>query len=197
MGARAQAITLDNYAYARKHGAYRMHACDMIYVHGGGHIRMSMASWHAWRGARRAWQARLARQGSHWHVTAGDETVLDYKRCVSGCLGTRQLYGIGMGGRGSRHSRRPLQGNAGDSVRPSSQGNAGNSMCRLMLIGDRATGKTCAWSAWRQFADSREFHHNGVDFMTRDVDLNDSRIKLQLWDTGAQAELFRLITQTY
>ncbi len=91
-----------------------------------------------------------------------------------------------MGGRGSRQSRRPLQ-----SI-------ADYSMCKLMLIGDWATGKTCAW---RQFADCSEFSNSylptiGADFTTRLVHLNDSLIKLHIWDTAGQ-ERYRTITQIY
>lgn len=36
----------------------------------------------------------------------------------------------------------------------------------------------------------------GVDFKTKNINLGDKRIKLQLWDTAGQ-ERFRTITETY
>lgn len=70
-------------------------------------------------------------------------------------------------------------------------------MFKLLIIGDSGVGKS---SLLLRFADNT-FNGSyittiGVDFKIRTVDVNGSRVKLQIWDTAGQ-ERFRTITSTY
>ena len=68
---------------------------------------------------------------------------------------------------------------------------------KLILVGDSATGKT---SLMTGFAGGDFYTHYiatiGIDFTTRIIGLDGSRIKLQVWDTAGN-ERFRTITQAY
>ena len=68
---------------------------------------------------------------------------------------------------------------------------------KIIIIGDTGVGKT---NLILRFSD-QGFKENyvatiGVDFKTKNINLGDKRIKLQLWDTAGQ-ERFRTITETY
>jgi len=68
---------------------------------------------------------------------------------------------------------------------------------KYIIIGDTNTGKSCLLL---QFTDNRfEPAHNltiGVEFGARLVDIDNKKIKLQVWDTAGQ-ESFRSITRSY
>lgn len=58
-------------------------------------------------------------------------------------------------------------------------------LCKLLVIGDSGCGKSCLL---KRFADN-DFHSGfsstiGVDFEVRTVDVQNKRVKLQMWDTG-------------
>lgn len=68
---------------------------------------------------------------------------------------------------------------------------------KLVVIGDIGVGKSCLLL---RFADDTftENHINtiGVDFRSRNVKVDEKRVKLQIWDTAGQ-ERFRTITSAY
>jgi Ras-related protein Rab-2A len=68
---------------------------------------------------------------------------------------------------------------------------------KYIIIGDTGVGKSCLLL---QFTDKRfQPMHDltiGVEFGSRQVSLNDTHIKLQIWDTAGQ-ESFRSITRSY
>lgn len=68
---------------------------------------------------------------------------------------------------------------------------------KYIVIGDLCVGKSCILL---QFTDKR-FHNLhemtiGVEFGSRNLNINDKTIKLQIWDTAGQ-ESFRSITRSY
>jgi len=67
----------------------------------------------------------------------------------------------------------------------------------MVVIGDTGVGKSCLLL---QFVDRRfSSVHDltiGVDFGSRVIDLNDDKVKLQIWDTAGQ-ESFRSIARSY
>ena len=70
-------------------------------------------------------------------------------------------------------------------------------LAKVIIVGDSGVGKT---NLLTKYCDNC-FEDNyvatvGVDFKLKMVDLEGTRIKLQLWDTAGQ-ERFRNITQTY
>lgn len=68
---------------------------------------------------------------------------------------------------------------------------------KYIIVGDAGVGKSCLLL---QFTDKRfRAEHDmtiGVEFGHRIVDIDDQRIKLQIWDTAGQ-EAFRSITRAY
>ncbi|CAG9310356.1 unnamed protein product [Blepharisma stoltei] len=70
-------------------------------------------------------------------------------------------------------------------------------LIKLLVIGDSGVGKTCFLL---RFSDdnftSSHLTTIGIDFKLKTVDVEGSKIKLQIWDTAGQ-ERFRTITQSY
>jgi len=68
---------------------------------------------------------------------------------------------------------------------------------KYIIVGDTAVGKSCLLL---QFTDKRfQSVHEltiGVEFGSRTINVNDSSVKLQIWDTAGQ-EKFRSITRSY
>ena len=68
---------------------------------------------------------------------------------------------------------------------------------KLLIIGEATVGKTCL--LLRYADDSFTQNHIttiGIDFKTKFITINNSVIKLQIWDTGG-CERFRSITKSY
>lgn len=72
-----------------------------------------------------------------------------------------------------------------------------NYLFKYIIVGDAGVGKSCLLL---QFTDKRfRAEHDmtiGVEFGHRIVDIEDAKIKLQIWDTAGQ-EAFRSITRAY
>eukprot|EP01100_Stratorugosa_tubuloviscum_P002194 TRINITY_DN1499_c3_g1_i1.p1 TRINITY_DN1499_c3_g1~~TRINITY_DN1499_c3_g1_i1.p1 ORF type:complete len:201 (+),score=101.40 TRINITY_DN1499_c3_g1_i1:134-736(+) len=70
-------------------------------------------------------------------------------------------------------------------------------LLKFIVIGDAATGKT---SILRRFVDNKFIadsnHTVGVEFFSKIIEVEASKLKLQLWDTAGQ-ERFRAITRGY
>ena len=72
---------------------------------------------------------------------------------------------------------------------------------KLLLIGDSEVGKTCIFVRFSEDAFNSTFISTiGIDFKIRTVEIDDKKIKLQIWDTFGQErfrERFRDITIAY
>ena len=67
---------------------------------------------------------------------------------------------------------------------------------KVIVIGD-CVGKTCIMLKFSGEKFSEQYIATiGVDFRTRTVDINDEKMKLQIWDTAHQ-ERFQAITRSY
>jgi len=79
-----------------------------------------------------------------------------------------------------------------------SQGNAPYDMqIKLLMIGDSGVGKTCLLLRYANDSFSPTFITTiGIDFKIKNIDIDGTRIKLQIWDTAGQ-ERFRTITTSY
>ncbi|CAB9527816.1 Ras-related protein Rab [Seminavis robusta] len=79
-----------------------------------------------------------------------------------------------------------------------SQGSAPYDMqIKLLMIGDSGVGKTCLLLRYANDSFSPTFITTiGIDFKIKNVDIDGTRIKLQIWDTAGQ-ERFRTITTSY
>ena|SRR3990167_31068 len=68
---------------------------------------------------------------------------------------------------------------------------------RLITIGDAGVGKSCMIL---RFTEDKFDHQKGstvgVEYSTKDIEIEDTRIRLQLWDTAGQ-EQFKSITRSY
>ena len=68
---------------------------------------------------------------------------------------------------------------------------------QLLLLGDGAVGKTCLLKRYND--DTFTTHHLvtiGIDFISKEIALDDKRITLKVWDTAGQ-ERFRTITRNF
>eukprot|EP00382_Lankesteria_abbotti_P003637 CAMPEP_0113846006 /NCGR_PEP_ID=MMETSP0372-20130328/1067_1 /TAXON_ID=340204 /ORGANISM="Lankesteria abbotti" /LENGTH=219 /DNA_ID=CAMNT_0000815101 /DNA_START=232 /DNA_END=891 /DNA_ORIENTATION=+ /assembly_acc=CAM_ASM_000359 len=70
-------------------------------------------------------------------------------------------------------------------------------LIKLLLIGDSGVGKSCLLVRLsdNQFCSSH-ITTIGIDFKVKFMDVDGTRVKLQIWDTAGQ-ERFRTITQAY
>ena len=70
--------------------------------------------------------------------------------------------------------------------------------CKVMLIGDSAVGKTCLLVRFKDntFLSGTFISTVGIDFRNKVVDVDGTKVKLQIWDTAGQ-ERFRSITRAY
>eukprot|EP00916_Digyalum_oweni_P004900 GHVL01008791.1.p1 GENE.GHVL01008791.1~~GHVL01008791.1.p1 ORF type:complete len:210 (+),score=19.41 GHVL01008791.1:789-1418(+) len=70
-------------------------------------------------------------------------------------------------------------------------------LIKLLLIGDSAVGKSCLLL---RFTEDQYLPSHiatiGIDFKMKTMDIDGSRVKLQIWDTAGQ-ERFRTVTQAY
>ncbi len=70
-------------------------------------------------------------------------------------------------------------------------------LSKILLIGDSGVGKSSIMLRYTDDEYSNSFISTvGIDFRIKYVDVNNQRIKLQIWDTGGQ-EKFRTITTVY
>lgn len=70
--------------------------------------------------------------------------------------------------------------------------------CKAMLIGDSGVGKTCLMVRFKDntFLSGSFISTVGIDFRNKVVDVDGTKVKLQIWDTAGQ-ERFRSITRAY
>ncbi|XP_071108176.1 ras-related protein Rab-37-like isoform X3 [Haliotis cracherodii] len=70
--------------------------------------------------------------------------------------------------------------------------------CKVMLIGDSGVGKTCLLVRFKDgtFLSGSFISTVGIDFRNKVVDVEGTKVKLQIWDTAGQ-ERFRSITHAY
>jgi Ras-related protein Rab-8A len=67
----------------------------------------------------------------------------------------------------------------------------------MLVIGDSGVGKTSLLVRFDEDKFSPNFITTiGIDYRTRMVDMENKKVKLQIWDTGGQ-ERFKTITMTY
>ncbi|KAK3793814.1 hypothetical protein RRG08_011785 [Elysia crispata] len=85
-----------------------------------------------------------------------------------------------------------------NAVRQCSVMEAYDLSCKVMLIGDSGVGKTCLLVRFKDgtFLSGSFISTVGIDFRNKVVDLEGTKIKLQIWDTAGQ-ERFRSITRAY
>lgn len=79
----------------------------------------------------------------------------------------------------------------------SSSSDKDNMVAKILTIGESGVGKTCILL---RYTDNKFIKHHlttiGIDYKTKDVNINGKSIKLKIWDTAGQ-ERFRNITQQY
>ncbi|CAL1545133.1 unnamed protein product [Lymnaea stagnalis] len=70
--------------------------------------------------------------------------------------------------------------------------------CKVMLIGDSGVGKTCLLVRFKDgtFLSGSFISTIGIDFRHKVIDVDGTKVKLQIWDTAGQ-ERFRSITKAY
>ncbi|CAH1794637.1 unnamed protein product [Owenia fusiformis] len=70
--------------------------------------------------------------------------------------------------------------------------------CKVMLIGDSGVGKTCLLVRFKDgaFLSGSFISTVGIDFRNKVVNVDGTKVKLQIWDTAGQ-ERFRSITRAY
>jgi small GTP-binding protein len=74
---------------------------------------------------------------------------------------------------------------------------ADETLIKLLLIGESAVGKSCLLLRFAENKFQESFLSTiGIDFKVRHVEINDAKVKLQIWDTAGQ-EKFRTITKAY
>lgn len=70
-------------------------------------------------------------------------------------------------------------------------------IAKLLLIGDSSVGKTSITMRFTNNIFSQSFINTiGVDFVTKILDCDENKVKLQIWDTAGQ-ERFRAMTTSY
>lgn len=69
---------------------------------------------------------------------------------------------------------------------------------KIMLLGDSGVGKTCFLIRYkdRAFLSGAYISTVGIDFRNKIINIDKTRVKLQIWDTAGQ-ERFRSVTQAY
>jgi len=72
-----------------------------------------------------------------------------------------------------------------------------NYLFKILLIGDSGVGKTSLIMRFTKNIFNEDFLNSiGVDFKSKDLNVEGKKIKLQIWDTAGQ-ERFRTITSSY
>ncbi len=68
---------------------------------------------------------------------------------------------------------------------------------KILLIGDSGVGKTSVILRYTKNTFQEQFFNSiGVDFKSKDLNIDGRKVKLQIWDTAGQ-ERFRTITTSY
>ncbi|KAL6105879.1 rab15 [Pungitius sinensis] len=68
---------------------------------------------------------------------------------------------------------------------------------RLLMLGDSGVGKTCMLRRFTEsYFDSSHISTIGVDFKMRTLQLDGTRVRVQIWDTAGQ-ERYQTITKQY
>jgi len=68
---------------------------------------------------------------------------------------------------------------------------------KIVLIGDSGVGKTCLLARYRRDEFTYDTKHTiGVEFATKELEVNGKSVKAQIWDTAGQ-ERYRAITKAY
>lgn len=87
--------------------------------------------------------------------------------------------------------------------RPSRKTSAGSTedcdvACKVMLLGDSGVGKTCILVRFKDgaFLSGSFISTVGIDFRNKVVEVDGTKVKLQIWDTAGQ-ERFRSVTHAY
>ncbi|KAF4533527.1 hypothetical protein B566_EDAN001012 [Ephemera danica] len=82
----------------------------------------------------------------------------------------------------SRHSRPPSK----------------NTLLKVVILGDGGVGKSCLMNRFvNNHFDEHSFHTIGVEFLNKDIDINDETYTLQIWDTAGQERFKSLRTPFY
>mmetsp|Transcript_17271 Transcript_17271/g.21268 ORF Transcript_17271/g.21268 Transcript_17271/m.21268 type:complete len:251 (-) Transcript_17271:36-788(-) len=68
---------------------------------------------------------------------------------------------------------------------------------KIVLIGDSGVGKTCLLARYRKNEFTYDTKHTiGVEFATKELEVQGKQVKAQIWDTAGQ-ERYRAITKAY
>jgi small GTP-binding protein len=74
---------------------------------------------------------------------------------------------------------------------------SGETLVKILIIGESAVGKSCLLLRFAENKFTESFLTTiGIDFKVRHVEIDDAKVKLQIWDTAGQ-EKFRTITKAY
>ncbi|RZF40003.1 hypothetical protein LSTR_LSTR002406 [Laodelphax striatellus] len=73
-----------------------------------------------------------------------------------------------------------------------------NVLLKIVILGDGGVGKSCLMNRYvnNQFNDN-SFHTIGVEFLNKDVKINDETYTMQIWDTAGQERFKSLRTPFY
>ncbi|XP_065897391.1 uncharacterized protein [Dysidea avara] len=70
-------------------------------------------------------------------------------------------------------------------------------LIKLMFVGNGMTGKSSLLLRYADDVFTQSYIATiGIDFKVKNIEFNEKRVKLQMWDTSGQ-ERFRQITRTY
>lgn len=91
-----------------------------------------------------------------------------------------------------------VAGAAGATSSTSGSGDMYEFACKVMLVGDSGVGKTCLLVRFKDstFLSGSFISTVGIDFRNKVVNVDGTKVKLQIWDTAGQ-ERFRSITRAY
>ncbi|EEB17857.1 rab9 and, putative [Pediculus humanus corporis] len=73
-----------------------------------------------------------------------------------------------------------------------------NAILKVVILGDGAVGKSCLMQRYvNNRFDENSFHTIGVEFLNKEIDLDDKTFILQIWDTAGQERFKSLRTPFY
>lgn len=80
------------------------------------------------------------------------------------------------------------------NMRPPSK----NILLKVVILGDGGVGKSCLMNRFvSNFFDANSFHTIGVEFLNKDIQVENERYTLQIWDTAGQERFKALRTPFY